>query len=103
MARLVVKGLTEIEGINYKEKFSSMVRFTSTRLLLALVGHLDLELIQMDINIAFLSNLEEHIYMDQPISFVSKKQEDKVSPLVTPPDFQFFIYYCFNLNGSRNS
>ena len=47
-----------------------------------LVAHLDLELFQMDMKTAFLNgNLEEEIYMDQPIGFVSKGQEDKVCHL----------------------
>ena len=59
-----------------------MVRLASIRLLLVLVAHLDLELFQMDVKTAFLNeNLEEEIYMVQPIGFVSKGQEDKVCRL----------------------
>jgi len=55
-----------------------MVRIASIRLLLAMIAHLDLELFQMDVNTAFLNgNLEEEIYVGQPIGFVSKGQEDK--------------------------
>jgi len=58
------------------------VRIASIRLLLALVAHLDLELIQMDMKTTFLNgSLEEEIYMDQPLGFVSKGQEDKVCRL----------------------
>ena len=68
--RLVVKGFTKIEGIDYKETFFHVVRFASIRLLLAMVAHLDLELFQMDVKTAFLNgSLEEEIYMDQPIGF----------------------------------
>jgi len=36
----------------------------------------------MDVKTAFLNgSLEEEIYMDQPLSFVSKGQEDKVCRL----------------------
>ena len=56
-----------------------MVRFASIRLLLAPIAHLDLELFQMDVKTIFFNgNLEEEIYMDQHIGFVSKGQEDKV-------------------------
>jgi len=69
----VAKGFTQVEGIDYKETFSPVMRFASIRLLLALVSHLDLELFEMDVKTAFLNgNLEEEIYMDQPIDFVSK-------------------------------
>ena len=59
-----------------------MVRFFYIRLLLALLFHLDLELFQIDVKTAFINgNLEEEIYMNQPICFVTKGQEDKVCRL----------------------
>ena len=62
-----------------KRFFSLVVRITSICQLLALVVYLNLELFQIDIKTAFLNrNLEEEIYMDQPIGFVLKGQEDKV-------------------------
>ena len=48
----MVKGFTQIEGIDYEETFSPVVRFVSIRLLLAMVPHLDLELFQMDVKTA---------------------------------------------------
>jgi len=73
-AHLGAKGFTQIEGVNYKKTFFPVVRFASIRLLLAMVIHLDLELFQMDVKTAFLNgSLEEEIYMDQPIGFVSKE------------------------------
>jgi len=78
-AQLVAKGFTQIEGVDYEETFSPVVRIAFIHLLITLVACLDLELIQMDVKIAFLNgSLEEEIYMDQPLGFVSKSQEDKV-------------------------
>jgi len=61
----VAKGYTQVEGVDYEETFSPMMRLSSVRLLLALVAHLNLDLFQMDVKTAFLDeNLEEEIYMD---------------------------------------
>uniref|UniRef100_A0A151UGK9 Retrovirus-related Pol polyprotein from transposon TNT 1-94 n=1 Tax=Cajanus cajan TaxID=3821 RepID=A0A151UGK9_CAJCA len=69
-ARLVAKGFTKKNGINYKETFSPVSRKDSFRIIVALVAHYDLELHLMDVKIAFLNgNLEENVYMDQPMGF----------------------------------
>jgi len=78
-AHVVAKDCTQIEGIDHKETFSHVVRFDSIRLFLALVAHLDLGLFWIDVKTNFLNgNLEEGIYMDQPIGFISNDQDDKV-------------------------
>ena len=81
-SRLVAKGFTQQEGIDYTETFSHVVRFTSIRIILALVAGLDLELHQMDVKTAFLNGeLEEKIYMVQPEGFIVPGSEHKVCKL----------------------
>ena len=58
------------------------MRLVSIHLILAIVVHLDLELFQMDVKTAFLNGeLDEEIYMDQPIGFEVKEQWHKVCRL----------------------
>jgi len=86
-ARLVAKGFTQTKGIDYKEIFSPFFMKDSFRIIMALVAHFDQELYQMDIKTAFLnSDIEEKIYMVQPVSFKAKGSQYLVCKL------QKFIY-----------
>ena len=65
--RLVAKGFTQREGIDYNETFSSVSYKDSSRIIMALVAHYDLELHQMDVKTAFLNgDLDDNVYMAQP-------------------------------------
>nr|GFB93517.1 retrovirus-related Pol polyprotein from transposon TNT 1-94 [Tanacetum cinerariifolium] len=64
-ARLVAKGYDPKVGIDYNEVFSLVVK-SSIRILLAMVAPVNLELVQMDVKIAFLhGDLEWEFYMVQ--------------------------------------
>lgn len=58
-ARLITKGCTQKEGIDFKEVFSPVVRDASIRVLLSLTVF-DIELDQLDVKTTFLhGELEE--------------------------------------------
>ncbi|KAL2240931.1 UNVERIFIED_CONTAM: Retrovirus-related Pol polyprotein from transposon TNT 1-94 [Sesamum indicum] len=79
MARLVAKGFTQKEGIDYNEIFSLVVKYTTVRIILALTAHYDWELKQMDVKTAFLhDDLDENIYMTQPFGFSDISKPDYV-------------------------
>lgn len=53
-ARIVAKGFTQREGIDYEETFSPTVRFESVRLMVAAAAADGLHTHQMDVTTAFL-------------------------------------------------
>ena len=58
--RLVAKGYSQVEGIDFGEIFSPIAKLKSIRFLLFIVVSFDLEVEQMDVNTTFLhGDLEE--------------------------------------------
>ncbi|KAK0584804.1 hypothetical protein LWI29_018907 [Acer saccharum] len=81
-ARLVVKGFQQIEGIDYSEIFSPVVKLTTIRLVLSIVAEKGLYLEQLDVKTAFLhGDLEKEIYMQQPEGFAEDGKEELVCRL----------------------
>ena len=81
-ARLVSKGCTQQEGIDFRKTFSPFSTRDSFRLIMALVAHFDLELHQMDVKIAFLNgDLSEEVYMLQLEGFKEIGKENMVCRL----------------------
>lgn len=70
-ARLVVKGCAQRPGVDFGETFAPVARFETIRLVLAYASTQPCDLIQFDINTAFLNgDLEgEVLFMQQPEGF----------------------------------
>lgn len=73
-ASLVVKGYCQEDGIDYKEMFDPVARLELIRIFLSYVAHKNFEVLQMDVKCEFLnSELDETVFVGQPIGFVNKK------------------------------
>ena len=72
-ARLVARGFTQREGVDYFETFSPVVRYESVRCILAIAAARDMEMTQFDVKTAFLNgDLKEDIFMHQPEGYDDK-------------------------------
>ncbi|OWB64646.1 hypothetical protein B5S29_g5835 [[Candida] boidinii] len=82
-ARLVAQGFRQVQGLDYQETFSPVIRYESIRLLFATAAEFHLGIHQMDVTTAFLNgDLAEEIYMNQPDGYVDSSCPDKVCRLV---------------------
>ena len=82
-ARLIAKGFTQVEGIDFQETFSLVARYEAIRFLLAHAALEDWEIEALDIKTAFLyGELDEEIYMEQPEGFVKKGQKGYICRLL---------------------
>lgn len=81
-ARLVAKGFSQKQGVDYTETFSPVVRHTTLRLLFSLSVQLGLDVTHLDVKTAFLNgDLEETIYMQKPDCYNSPGSANKVLKL----------------------
>jgi len=63
-ARLVAKGFSQIEGINYEEIFSPVIHYETVHLVFSLVALESMYMTGLDVKTVFLyGKLKEEIYM----------------------------------------
>ena len=78
-SRLVAKGFSQVEGIDFDELFSPVVCYETVRLLLAIAALENLDIQSVDIKTAYLyGNLDKEIYMEQPEGFKLPGKKNKV-------------------------
>jgi hypothetical protein len=69
-ARLVVKGYSQVKGLDFDKTFAPVARLESIRILLAYATHHDFKLYQMDVKNSFLNGpIKEEVYVKQPPGF----------------------------------
>jgi len=77
-ARLVVKGFSQVEGLDFDQVFSPVMRFETVCLMLALAALENWFITGLDVQSAYLyGKLDEEIYMEQPKKFAVPGQEHK--------------------------
>ena len=81
-ARLVGKGYSQEEGIDFDETFAPVARLEAIKIFLAFAGHSKFKVYHMDVKSASLNGkLEDEVYVEQHPDFVDPKFPDHVYKL----------------------
>nr|GEW36335.1 zinc finger, CCHC-type [Tanacetum cinerariifolium] len=82
-ARLVIQSFKQKSQINYFDTYAPVARISTIRLLIAMPSVHNLIIHQMDVKTTFLNReLEEDVYMNQPLGFIMPGNENKVCKLI---------------------
>lgn len=82
-ARLVARGFSQQEGLDYSETFSPLIKMTFLRILLAFATLYDYHIHHMDVTTPFFNGIiREIIYITQPEGYVQPGTENKVCRLL---------------------
>eukprot|EP00253_Pinus_taeda_P012297 PITA_12297 len=81
-ARFVAKGYAQKEGINYKETFAPVSRYTSIRTVISLVAWMGCDIHHMDVKTSFFNGvIEEEVYIEQPEGIETHEKKSHVCRL----------------------
>jgi len=77
-SRIVAQGFLQVPDLDFTETFSSVAKFTTLQIFLALTAFLNPELHQVDVVGAYLQgDLDEEIYMKVPDGLAKKYGSDR--------------------------
>jgi hypothetical protein len=77
--RLVTKGYSKVEGLNFDKTFTHVARLESIRILLAYTTQHDFKLYQIDVKSAFFNGpIKEEVYVEQLPGFESEEYPNHV-------------------------
>ncbi|GJX85196.1 retrovirus-related pol polyprotein from transposon TNT 1-94 [Tanacetum coccineum] len=78
-ARLVARGYSQEEGIDFEEYFAPVARLEAIRIFIACAAHINMVVYQMDEKTVFLNGiLCEEVYVSQPDGFVDPENPNYV-------------------------
>ena len=80
-ARLVARGFTQVQGVDYFETFSPTAKLSSLRTILSIATHLNWDIKVFDYSAAFLNgefSPEEEIYMEQAPHYTNGNPKDVI-------------------------
>ena len=81
-ARLVARGFSQKEGVDYEETFAHVACYTSIRVAISLAAKMGWKIHQMDVKTTFLNGvIEEEVYIEQPQGFEVHERETHVCML----------------------
>jgi hypothetical protein len=81
-ARLVVKGYSQVKGLNFDKTFALIGRLESIRISLSYATHYDFKHYQIDVKSAFLNGpIKKKVYVEQPPGFEREQYPNHVYKL----------------------
>jgi hypothetical protein len=79
-SRLVAKGYSQVEGLDFGETYAPIARLESIRILLAYATYHGFKLYQMDVKSDFLNGpIKEEVYVEQPPGFEDSEYPNHVT------------------------